>query len=139
MLLIVGFIIIILVFKSQALNLLSDNLPLTPLLTDIFDFLLNFSVITFLFGMIYKILPAAEIHWSDVWTGASVTAFLFSIVQILVGVNVSNTNPGDAAGAIGSLTILFLWIFYSSLIFLLGANFTKVNAKTRRTGRREKI
>jgi len=133
MLLIVGFLIFLLVLKSPAIKLLQENIPLSGVTIDILDFVLNFVVLIFLFGMIYRILPAVDIKWSDVWIGAAVTSFLFSIVQILVGVNISNTNPEDAAGAIGSFTILFLWIFYSSLIFLFGANFTKVYAKKKRS------
>jgi membrane protein len=129
MLLVVGLIILLLVIKSPALSLLQQNIPLPGGLLKVLDLLLNFLVITFLFGMIYEILPAIDIKWSDVWVGAAVTAFLFSIVQVLIGINVSQSNIGNAAGAIGSFTILFLWIFYSSLIFLFGANFTKVYAK----------
>ncbi len=129
MLLIVGIIILLLVLKSPALSLLNDSIPMSAGIIKFLDLLSNVLVITFLFGMIYKILPAAEIKWSDVLVGASVTAILFSIVQVLIGINVSNSNIENAAGAIGSFTILFLWIFYSTLIFLFGANFTKIYAK----------
>jgi membrane protein len=88
--------------------------------------------------MIYKILPEADINWSDVWIGASVTAFLFLIVQILIAINIKNSKLETAFGSIGTFTILYLWIFYSSLIFIFGAEFTKIYAKKYGTFREKK-
>jgi membrane protein len=89
MLLVVGLIILLLVLKSPAISLLQESIPITGFLLKIMDLLFNFLVVTFLFGMIYEILPAIDIKWQDVWVGAAVTAFLFSIVQVLIGINVS--------------------------------------------------
>lgn len=133
MLLVVGFILVILILKSPLINLFEDflkqytNIPSG--LVDIIDFLINFITITFLFAMIYIFLTDASIRFPDVLIGAAVTSFLFTIVQFFIGINFEKTNIGSAIGAIGSFTILFLWVFYSSLVFLFGASFTFVYVK----------
>lgn len=130
MLFVISFLLFLLILKSPALQLIEDNIINLPRsLIQIIDMLFSFVSNTILFAMMFKILPAKKIPWSDVWIGAAVTSFLFIVVQALVGVNFRNTNIGSALGALGSTTILVLWIFYSSLIFLFGASFTKVYAK----------
>jgi membrane protein len=91
----------------------------------IFNFVLSFVVITGLFAAIYKVLPDARIAWKDVWVGAVVTALLFTIGKFLLGLYLGRSNPGEAFGAAGSLALLLVWIYYSSMIVLLGAEFTQ--------------
>lgn len=129
MLLIIGALLFLLILKSPALHLLEEEIISLPAWgVRILDVIFSFCLITILFAMIYKILPAKSIPWEDVWVGAAVTSFLFTLVQALVGLNFRNTNIEFALGALGSTTILVLWIFYSSIIFLFGAHFTKVYA-----------
>ncbi len=133
MLSIVGLIFLALVLKNPVVQNTREEInkiiPIPYLLISVIDYIITFILVIVLFAMIYKILPAAEIDWSDVWIGATVTAFLFLIVQLLVAFNAKNSGIQSALGAVGSMTILYLWIFYSSLIFLFGAEFTKIYAK----------
>jgi membrane protein len=78
--------------------------------------------------MIYKILPDAKIEWRDVWVGAALTSFLFSIGKILIGIYLGTSGVTSPYGAAGSLITILLWVYYSSLIFFLGAEFTQVYA-----------
>jgi membrane protein len=80
------------------------------------------------------VLPDAEIAWKDVLLGAGFTALLFVIGKFLIGLYLGQTDPGQAYGAAGSLAILLLWIYYSSLILLLGAEFTQNWADRRGQG-----
>ena len=89
------------------------------------SFGLSFAVITGLFAAIYKVLPDARIAWRDVWVGAVVTAFLFSVGKFLLGFYLGRSNPGEAFGAAGSLALVLVWIYYSSMIVLFGAEFTQ--------------
>lgn len=97
------------------------------------DVALSVVVITVLFAAIFKILPDAEIGWRDVWVGAGVTAALFVVGKLAIGIYLGQSNPGSMFGAAGSLALVLLWIYFSSMILLLGAEFTQVWA--RRTGK----
>jgi len=95
--------------------------------------LASFLVATLLFAMIYKFLPAVEVAWRDVWVGAVFTALLFSIGKYLIGLYLGRSSLVSAYGAAGSLVVLLLWVYYSSQILLLGAEFTYVYARYRGT------
>src|SRR5262249_38805021 len=77
----------------------------------------------------YKILPDVRIAWRDVWVGASFTAFLFNVGKYLIGLYLGRTSIGSIYGAAGSLVIILVWIYYSTSIFLFGAEFTQVFSK----------
>jgi membrane protein len=93
------------------------------------NILVSLVVITLLFGAIFKVLPDAEIRWRDVWVGAGVTAVLFVLGKFLIGLYIGNSHVASSYGAAGSMAILLVWIYYSSMILLIGAEFTQVWAK----------
>jgi membrane protein len=88
-------------------------------------------IITLLFALIYKVLPDAEIAWRDVWVGAVVTALLFEAGKWGIGLYMGGADPGTAYGAAGSLAIVLIWVYYSAMIVLGGAQFTYVRAQRR--------
>jgi membrane protein len=94
----------------------------------ILHFLASFLVVTLLFAMIYKFLPDAIIAWRDVWLGSAVTALLFSIGKSLIGLYLGHSAMASTFGAAGSLAVLLFWFYYSSQIFLFGAELTKAYA-----------
>lgn len=83
-------------------------------------------VITVLFAMIFKILPDAEVSWSDVWVGAFATAVLFVLGKTAIGLYLGHASIGSTYGAAGSFVVLLVWVYYSAQILLLGAEFTQV-------------
>lgn len=87
--------------------------------------LVSFGVITCLFAVIYKTLPDAPLSWRDVWIGAASTAGLFSLGKFAIGLYLGNSGVASSFGAAGSVIALLLWVYYSSLIFFLGAEFTR--------------
>jgi membrane protein len=87
-------------------------------------------IFTFLFGAVYKALPDADIAWKDVKVGAMVTAALFVIGKFLIGLYLGHSSAASAYGVAGSLALLLLWTYYSSMIFLFGAEFTQVWARS---------
>jgi membrane protein len=98
------------------------------LLLQFANFLLSFVLTTGLFAMIYKILPSCTVAWRDVWIGATVTALLFSLGKLAIGVYLGHSNVTAGYGAAGSIAVLLLWVYYAAQIFLLGAEFTHVYA-----------
>ncbi len=89
---------------------------------------ISLAITTLLFGMIYKFMPQARIAWRDVWTGAAVTAVLFELGKIGIGLYVGKTSVVSSYAAAGSIIVLLVWVYYSAQIFLLGAEFTWVYA-----------
>jgi membrane protein len=89
-----------------------------------------FCIGVLLFAMIFKILPDVDLNWRDVGTGAVVTGALFTIGKILIGWYLGSSTVASSFGAAASLITILLWIYYSSLILLFGAEFTKVYAES---------
>ncbi|UOR04989.1 YihY/virulence factor BrkB family protein [Hymenobacter aerilatus] len=105
---------------------LAQVLPgITVVLIRIIDLVISLSVTTVLFAMIYRYLPDAYIRWRDVRVGAFITAVLFIVGKYLISFYLSNFDPGSAYGAAGSVIVLLVWIYYSSLIIFFGAEFTQ--------------
>ena len=130
MVILLGILLIILIIKSLLLAIFSGFighfLHFPVYFLNIIDLIITFLVTTILFAMTYKILPDIHLTWSDVLNGALVTSFMFTIGQLIIGLYISKTDIDTTYGALGSLTVLLIWIFYSSLIFLVGAVFTKI-------------
>ena len=124
LLLLVSFVI------SAAISILSGYL--TKFIPDIgvwviklVDFVVSIGLVTLLFGLIFKYLPDAIIRWKDTLIGAGVTALLFTIGKFLISWYIGTSDPGSAYGAAGSVIIILIWIYYSSMIVLFGAEFTQ--------------
>ena len=90
----------------------------------------GFVLTTGVFAMIYKLMPRVRIRWHDVWLGALVTAALFTIGKFLIGLYIGKSGLASGYGAAGSLIVVFVWVYYSAQIFLVGAEFTWVYART---------
>ena len=101
-----------------------------PLVDQTLTFIVSLAIYTVAFAMIYKYLPRAHIDWHDVLIGATVTAILFEIGRLLIGLG-GMAGLTAAFGAAGSLVALLIWVYYSAQVFLLGAEFTKVYAYRR--------
>ena len=88
--------------------------------------LVGFGLTTAVFAMIYKLMPRVDVRWHDVWLGAATTALLFTIGRMLIGLYIGKSGIASGFGAAGSVAIIFVWVYYSAQIFLLGAEFTWV-------------
>jgi len=94
----------------------------------IINMLITLIIVSLIFGVIFKVLPDAEIKWKDVRAGAFTTAILFLAGKAAISFYISKSNVGSTYGAAGSLVILLLWVYYSSIILYFGAEFTKAYA-----------
>jgi len=88
--------------------------------------LLSFILVTLLFAVIFKFLPQRRLSWRNAGIGALVTAVLFSVGKSLIGLYLGKASVGSAYGAAGSLVVIIVWVYYSAMIFLFGAEFTQV-------------
>lgn len=93
------------------------------------NFALSLGLVTVLFAAIFRWLPDVDIAWRDVWVGAAATALLFTIGKTLIGLYLGHSDVGSAFGAAGSVVVILVWIYYTALILLAGAEFTQVWAR----------
>jgi len=127
--LVLAFLLLISLIVSAALSVLARYAgdvwsSSAPALVTLSSFI-SFSVIACLFAVIYKMLPNVKLAWRDVWTGALVTASLFSLGKYVIGLYLGNSAVASGFGAAGSVIALLLWVYYSAQIFFLGAEFTR--------------
>jgi membrane protein len=93
------------------------------------SFLLSFSIVSLLFAMMFKWLPDTDIAWGDVWLGALVTAALFEIGKVLIGLYIGKQALESTYGAASSIVVVLIWVYYNAQIVLVGAEFTRVYAE----------
>jgi len=103
-------------------------------LSQLLDIIFSSALITLLFAMTYKFVPDVEVQWRDVWIGAGLTSILFTVGKFLIGLYLGSSGVASAYGAAGSIITILLWVYYSSLIFLLGAEFTERYARVYGSG-----
>ncbi len=115
----------------------SQMLPAWESLLQIANTAVSLSISVLLFAMIFKLMPRARVAWKDVWVGAAVTALLFEIGKVLIGLYIGKSSVTSSFAAAGSLVVLLVWVYYSAQIFLLGAEFTWVYAHEHGSRRHE--
>ncbi|QPC95404.1 YihY/virulence factor BrkB family protein [Mesorhizobium sp. INR15] len=124
-----GFLLMVSLAASAAITALSAGinqvLPFGAQIIAVINELISYGLIALLFAAIYKVLPDRDLEWRDVWVGALVTAALFTAGKSLIGWYIGSSAVGSSFGAASALIIVLLWVYYSSLIFLLGAEFTR--------------
>jgi membrane protein len=134
----IGFILLVSLVMGVAIRTMlqaADNLlPYMGLLTTGVEFLVSLAVISALFATIFKVLPDVILAWRDVIVGAVVTALLFTLGRSAIAAYLAHTATASTYGAAGSVVMILLWVYYSSLILLFGAAFTKCHLLER--GRR---
>lgn len=129
----VGFLLLVSLVISAALaafdQFLNNAFPGGGVILQLINLGISIVVITLMFAVIFKYLPDVEISWNDVWIGALTTAILFNIGKFAIGLYIGNSSVASVYGAAGSLVVLLIWIYYSSLILFFGAEFTQVYAR----------
>jgi membrane protein len=129
----VAFLLLVSLVVSAALTwvgkVFEQTLPGGEVVWQVLNFCISFGVVTTLFALMFKTLPDAHIKWRDVWVGAAVTAGLFTLGKFLLGIYLGSAGVSSAYGAAGSIIALVIWVYYSSQVMLVGAEFTEVYAR----------
>jgi membrane protein len=125
----VGFVLLVSLLVSAGLSALNSYIgglfPEVAIVWQGINTLVSLGVVTLLFAMIYKFLPDVDLRLRHVWVGALVTAGLFNIGKYLIGLYLGTSGVSTAYGAAGSVVVLLVWVYYSSQVVLLGAEFTR--------------
>lgn len=125
-----GFLLMVSLILSAAAAALSDFLksflPGGDIIGFIISLIVSLLVTSVMFMLLFKFLPDVKIAWGDVWIGGLVTAILFIVGQFALGLYIGSGAVGTSFGAVSSLVIILVWIYYSTQILFLGAEFTQV-------------
>jgi membrane protein len=135
MVLAVGFLLLVSLILSTVLSAISTYFQyLLPGATSAWaiyglDLGASLAIFSLLFALMFKVLPDVNNTWRDVWLGAVVTAVLFAVGKVLLGLYLGRASVTSTYGAAGSLIVLLLWVYYSAQILFFGAEFTQVYAR----------
>ncbi len=124
----IAFLLVISFLLSGLIKLLVPGNTLALL---IIEDLLSAGVFVLVFGAMFKVLPDAIIEWSDALVGALLTAVLFIVGKFLIGLYIDHSKVGGAYGPAGAIIVLLTWVYYSSIIVLMGAELTRGLADAR--------
>jgi membrane protein len=129
----IGFLLLVSLMINTLMDLLSTRLQvyfsnLTVQVFYVLNICLVYAVITALFAIIFYMLPDGRVSVRDSIRGAGFTAILFMIGKFLIGYYLGHSVVTSIYGAAGSVIIILLWIYYSSIILYFGAEFTMVYA-----------
>jgi membrane protein len=129
----IGFILLVSLVVNSLLDMLGQQLlnffpEIAVYVAYGINLFITFITISFLFAVIFKVLPDARMHWRDVFTGAIATAFLFMLGKFGISYYLGKTHISSTYGAAGSVVIILLWVYYSSCILYFGACFTRAYA-----------
>ena len=129
----VAFLLLVSLVHNTILVAIGDRISggtSTPtMLFQILTTAIGFVIIAGLFAVMYRYLPDARIVWRGVRAGAIMSATLFTVGKTLIGLYLGSTSPGDVYGVAGSLAIVLIWVYYTSMIVLFGAEFTRLWAQ----------
>jgi len=134
-----GFLMLVSLVLDAALVAFTERLAYwlsgtTTVLLAALNIAVSFGIITLIFALIFKVLPDVRIRWSDVWSGALLTALLFSLGKWLIGLYIGYTGVGDTYGAAGAVVIILVWVYYSAVILIYGAHYTHVYTRDHGSG-----
>jgi membrane protein len=128
----IGFLLLVSLLVSAAITFVANWIggisPAVEFTAQCANIAVSLAVITALFALIFKFLPDVRISWHDVWTGAFLTALLFSIGKFALGWYLGSSSVSSSYGAAGSLIVLLVWVYYSAQILFFGAEFTRAYA-----------
>jgi membrane protein len=132
MVLAVGFLLLVSLVVSAllagAFKYFGSLIPVPEFLLHVVEFVISLSVLTGLFAMMFAVLPAAKLGWTDVEFGAMATALLFAVGKLAIGMYLGKTISASTYGAAASVMLVVAWIYYTALIFYFGAELTRAYA-----------
>lgn len=125
----IGFLMVVSLMASTVIGILNTKLntilPEAAFIIIVVNNAVSLLIISLLFAVVFKYLPDSVVKWKDAWIGSLFTSALFLFGKYLIGLYLSASTGASAYGAAGSVVILLLWVYYSSILLYFGAEFTK--------------
>ncbi|KQM42141.1 YihY/virulence factor BrkB family protein [Chryseobacterium sp. Leaf201] len=133
MILILGFLLMVTMILSNVISFFNNWITSyfgfeTYLVIELINYAIGFGIVMLLFALMFKVLPDVEIKWKPVWSGAFLTAILFTLGKFLLGLYFGTAQPTSTFGAAGTVILIMMWINYSCMLVFFGAEYTKVYA-----------
>ena len=123
-----GFLLLVSLLCNAGLaafgNFIGDHVSSTKTVLQALNFVFSLGIITAMFTMIFKFLPDVKTGWRDAWLGGFITALLFNFGKYLIGIYIGRSSLSSVYGAMGSLVVMLVWVYYSAQILFFGAQFT---------------
>jgi membrane protein len=131
----VGFLLLVSLFVSAGLAAIAAwaerRAPGLSVVVTAMNWLLSLVISGALFALLFRVLPDVRVEWQDVAIGSIVTALLFTAGKHVIGIYLGHSGTASSYGAVGSVVVLLLWVYYSAQILLIGAEFTRLYAESR--------
>ncbi len=125
----IGFLMVVSLIASTVIGILNAKLntflPEATFVIVLVNNAVSLLIISLLFAVVFKYLPDSIVKWRDAWIGSLFTSSLFLLGKYLIGLYLSTSSGASAYGAAGSVVLLLLWVYYSSILLYFGAEFTK--------------
>lgn len=134
MVLCVGFLVLLSIIIDTSITGFGEHIsrflpnPIYIILLQIGSLVFSFWMFVVLFALIYRTIPRTKVFWNDVWLGAMLASFLFTIGKIVMGLYLGKSMVVSAYGVAGSLIVLLFWFYYSAQILFFGAEISYVYA-----------
>lgn len=132
MVLVAAALLLLSVISSAVLSIVAEffesALPGGHVLWQWLNFAISLSILSLLFALVFRVVPDTDIHWTDVWLGSVLTALLFVVGNLLLGIYLGKSGVTSSFGGAGSIVALVIWVYYSAQIVFFGAEFTEVYA-----------
>ena len=126
----IAFLLIVSLVVSAAISAIGQRYsPLPEPALHVVNAVVSLVVVTVLFAAIFKFLPDTHVRWQNAWVGAITTSLLFVVGKLLIGLYLGRSQPGNAYGAASALAVILVWIYYSGMIVLFGAELTQAWSK----------
>lgn len=131
MILVIGFLLMITMLLSSVISLLNNFITVhlgleTYILMELVNYVVGFVLVVLVFAFMFKVLPDVQISWKSVWSGAILTAVLFTLGKFLLSIYFGEFKPTSTFGKAGTIILIMMWINYTCMLIFFGAEFTKV-------------
>ncbi|MGF6494052.1 membrane protein [Luteibacter sp. 621] len=114
----------LLIISFVVSSLIQAVIPGDTVAWQVVEAVISFGVFVIAFGAMYRILPDAQIAWRDAARGGILTALLFVGGKFVISLYIDRASVGGAYGPAGAIVVLLTWVYYASIIVLLGAELT---------------
>jgi membrane protein len=125
-----AFLLVVSLAVTAAISALGQALGGIGAAMQVVNMVLSLGILSMLFAAMFKLLPDAVVAWRSVWAGGVLTAVLLEVGKFVIGLYLGHSNPGNAFGGASALAVILVWIYYSGMLVLFGAEFTQAVASS---------
>jgi membrane protein len=137
-----GFLLIVSLVMNAVLSALAERLVVSERQASaamLAQLAASMLVSMLMFSLLFRVMPDERVSWREAWAGGALSAVLFHLGEWAIGTYLGRASVGSTYGAAGTLVVLLVWVYYSSLIVFASAQLTHVVALRRRKARQARM